>query len=159
MVVYSSALQWVPQGNQGTEFRDSPIRPVHPDILIAKLRPSQELDLELHCEKNVGKEHAKWSPVATATYRLLPVVNILSPIEEKHGAENGLLDKFINCFSPGVIEKIPTKDHKGMCAVVANSRLDTVTREVLRHPEFVNKVELGRQRDYFICMSFMSNGS
>ncbi|KAM0681851.1 DNA-directed RNA polymerases I and III subunit RPAC1 [Mitosporidium daphniae] len=148
--VYSSMLQWIPQGNQGTEFQDSPVRPVHPDILIAKLRPGQELDLELHCEKNLGKEHAKWSPVATATYRLLPVINITSPIEEEKGKENGLVEKFISCFPPGVIAKTAVNGQKSMRAVVENPRLDTMTREVLRHPEFAHKVELGRRRDYFI---------
>lgn len=122
------------------EFVDSPIKPVHSDILIAKLRPGQELDLELHCEKNSGKEHAKWSPVATASYRLLPVINIISPIEEE------LIDKFVACFPPGVLSVTSKKK-----IIVANPRLDTVTREALRHPEFADKVELGRRRDYFIC--------
>jgi len=30
--------------------------------------------LEAHCIKGVGREHAKWSPVATAWYRLHPEV-------------------------------------------------------------------------------------
>jgi hypothetical protein len=64
-----------------------PIRPVHEDILIAKLRPgqvctfpwpllfsnrinnlpvAQVIELEAWCEKGIGKTHAKWSPVCTA---------------------------------------------------------------------------------------------
>lgn len=35
-----------------------------------------------------------------------------------------------------------------------NVRKDSVSREVLRHPEFVDSVELSRVRDYFLCMSF-----
>jgi len=35
--------------------------------------------------------------------------------------------------------------------VVANARKDTVTREVLRHSEFEDKVQLGRVRDHFLC--------
>lgn len=40
------------------------------DIVLAKLRPGQEIDIELHAIKGVGKEHAKWSPVGKhpATY-------------------------------------------------------------------------------------------
>ena len=49
---------------------------MHDDILIAKLRPGQEIELEAWCEKGIGKTHAKWSPVATASYRLLPEVTI-----------------------------------------------------------------------------------
>jgi RNA polymerase Rpb3/RpoA insert domain len=39
------------------------------DILLAKLRPGQEIGLEMHARKGVGKDHAKYSPVATAAYR------------------------------------------------------------------------------------------
>ena len=28
--------------------------------------------MELICEKGIGKTHAKWSPVSTAYYRLVP---------------------------------------------------------------------------------------
>ena len=33
------------------------------DILIAKLRPGQEIDAILHCVKGIGQDHAKFSPV------------------------------------------------------------------------------------------------
>lgn len=35
--------------------------------------------------------------------------------------------------------------------VIKNPRLDTVSREVLRYPEFRDRVKLGRVRDHFIC--------
>jgi hypothetical protein len=41
VLVYSKDIQWVPQGSQAVWFKDNPIRPVHDDILIAKLRPGQ----------------------------------------------------------------------------------------------------------------------
>ena len=89
--------------------------------MLAKLRPGQEIDMELHAVKNVGKEHAKWSPVgestyslhliahlsifrkfsfsaATASYRLHPLI-ILNP--EKPIPPH-LAKKFVSCFSPGV---------------------------------------------------------
>ena len=60
-------------------------------------------------------------------------------------------EKFAKCFVPGVIEV--RKDlHTGKKhAVVANPREDTVSRECLRHPEFINKVVLARKKDHFIC--------
>lgn len=46
--------------------------PVHDDIVVAKLKPGQRIEFEAHCRKGVGKDHTKFSPVATASYRLLP---------------------------------------------------------------------------------------
>lgn len=140
--VISKDLKWVPQGKQDEVFRNDPIRPVHDDILIAKLRPGQEIILEMHCEKNIGKEHAKWSPVSLASYRLLPEITMLQPITGNDAV------KFASCFPEGVIvlEKV-----KGiMTAKVGNPRKDTVSRECLRHAEFADKVKLGRRRDHFI---------
>lgn len=45
------------------QFEGREIRPVNNDILIAKLRPGQEIDALLHCVKGIGQDHAKFSPV------------------------------------------------------------------------------------------------
>lgn len=89
--VFSSALTWLPAGSDipdetGARFSKGQdkglgIRPVHDDILLARLAPGQEIVLEAHCIKGMGKEHAKWSPVATAWYRLLPEAVLLRPVE------------------------------------------------------------------------------
>lgn len=42
------------------------------------MHPLQEIELEAHAVKGIGKTHAKWSPVATAWYRMLPEVIIFS---------------------------------------------------------------------------------
>ena len=39
--VYARDLEWFPIGNQAATFADAPPRVVHPDIVIAKLRPGQ----------------------------------------------------------------------------------------------------------------------
>lgn len=142
--VFSGDLVWEPKGDQSERFADDPIRPVHDDILIAKLRPGQEIDMELHCTKGLGKEHAKWSPVATASYRLLPEITILKPIKGDDAI------KFQKCFAEGVVALVKDDDGEIMAKVV-NPRKDTVSREVLRHKEFENKVRLTRVRDHFIC--------
>lgn len=141
--MYSSHLVWEPKGSQAERFKDAPIRPVHDDILIAKLRPGQEIDVELHCCKGIGKEHAKWSPVSTASYRLLPEIRILEPIT------GDAAYRFQKCFSPGVIKVVT--ENGVPTAQVDKARNDTVSREVLRHKEFENKVQLTRVRDHFIC--------
>ncbi len=68
--VYSGDLEWIPLGNQLETLGN--VKPLHDDILITKLRPGQEIEIEMICEKGIGKTHAKWSPVCTAFYRLLP---------------------------------------------------------------------------------------
>lgn len=137
--VYARDLKFEPQGKQVELFKDAPVVPVNPDILLAKLRPGQEISLTAHCILGVGEDHAKFSPVATASYRLMPVIDILKPIEGKDAK------KFQKCFPPGVIEL----DDEG-AAYVKDSRKDTVSRECLRHEEFKGKVKLGRDRGRFI---------
>ena len=73
--VYARDLQWIPQGNQGSHFPKG-VSLVHPEILITKLRENQEIELEIWAEKGIGRNHAKWSPVSTAFYRLLPSIKI-----------------------------------------------------------------------------------
>ena len=53
---------------------------VHDDILLAKMVAGQEIELEAHCVKGLGKDHAKFSPVGTAWYRMVPQVEFLKPI-------------------------------------------------------------------------------
>ncbi|KAF2543872.1 hypothetical protein F2Q68_00031600 [Brassica cretica] len=65
------------------EFTDNPITPSYPDILIAKLGPGHEIELEAHAVKGIGKTHAKWLPVATAWYRMLPEVILLREVEDE----------------------------------------------------------------------------
>lgn len=155
--VYASDLVFQPVGQQVEIFAgDQAIAPVHPDILVAKLRPGQAIHLMAHMHKGIGADHAKFSPVSTASYRLLPLITITKPII---GAD---AEKFQQCFPEGVIglEKVTKQDsnenkeykgHEGeMKAVVKDTMKDTVSRECLRHPEFVDKVKLGRQRDHFI---------
>ena len=62
-IVTSGDLTWLPQGEQTEVFASNPPRPTNENIVIAKLRPGQEISMELHAIKGVGKEHAKWSPV------------------------------------------------------------------------------------------------
>ena len=158
--VYARDLEWHPAGQQAKRFleeEDGGIRPTNPDILIAKMRPGQVLDLEMHAIKGIGADHAKFSPVATATYRLMPTIDIVKPILGNDAR------KFARCFPKGVIGLKEVTDeeagivgsgYEGMAgekkAVVQRPERDTVSRECLRHEEFEGKVKLGRVRDHFI---------
>ncbi|CAI5980493.1 unnamed protein product [Closterium sp. NIES-64] len=57
------------------DFATRPPAPTYPDITLARLRPGQAIELEAHAVKGIGRTHAKWSPVATASYRMLPEVS------------------------------------------------------------------------------------
>ncbi|PNJ89217.1 POLR1C isoform 5 [Pongo abelii] len=57
--VYTRHMTWIPLGNQADLFPEGTIRPVHNDILIAQLRPGQEIDLLMHCVKGIGKKVAR----------------------------------------------------------------------------------------------------
>jgi DNA-directed RNA polymerase I and III subunit RPAC1 len=145
-------------GRQADYFLgEKAVQAVNPKILIAKLRPGQVINLTMHCNKGIGADHAKFSPVATASYRLMPKIDITQPII---GAD---AKKFARCFPQGVIKLEPVtgtearkagsgyEDKEGeLKAVVADPMRDTVARECLRHEEFKGKVQLGRIKDHFI---------
>eukprot|EP00897_Mesotaenium_endlicherianum_P009699 jgi/Mesen1/8758/ME000524S08055 len=90
----SGALKWLPGGSQWppndakkfTSFageqvdavpalRERPPAPTYVDIVLSRMRAGQEIELEAHAVKGLGKTHAKWSPVATARYKMLPEAN------------------------------------------------------------------------------------
>lgn len=137
--MYSGSLQWVPFGKQKETFKDDPPRPVFNDILIAKLRPGQQISVECYVEKGIGFRHAKWSPVATATYRLLPEISLLEEITGKEAKE--LKKKCpMNVFD--------IEDDK---AIVSRPRDCTMCRECIREDGWEEKVRLSRVKDHFIC--------
>lgn len=151
--VKSGELVWQPEGGQvdDPDLVANPPGPIHDDILLLKLAPGQEIDMLMQCKKNIGKEHSKWSPVATASYRLL---NDITLKERVLGDE---ADQLAKCFSEGVIEVRINEDGEKE-AFVKNPRNDTVSREVFRHNNLREKVELSRIRDHFI-FSIESTGA
>lgn len=137
--VYSSHIKWLPKGKQATLFKEADVGPIHEDILINKMRPGHELDLKLIAVKGVGKDHAKFSPVATAYYRLLPEIQLNRAVV---GEDAKLLQK---CFSPGVI----AIDGSGG-AYVADARYDSCSRNVYRYPQLASAVTASRVQDHFM---------
>ncbi|XP_055859173.1 DNA-directed RNA polymerases I and III subunit RPAC1 [Episyrphus balteatus] len=137
--IYSGQIKWVPKGKQATVHNESDIGPIHDDILISQMRPGHEFDLKLLAVKGIGKDHAKFSPVATAFYRLLPEIKLNRTIS---GKEAFLLQK---CFSPGVIG-IDDND----VAFVKDARYDTCSRNVYRYPQLAEAVTMSRIRDHYI---------
>ncbi|KAJ3861705.1 DNA-directed RNA polymerase [Lentinula novae-zelandiae] len=140
----SKHFEWNPAGEQLDKIK--PVLPtlgaLNPEVVLAKLRPGQAVEMVLHARKGVGKDHAKWSPVATASYRLHPNIVITKPIRMERAGD------FRACFADGVV--VVDKKKGTVSISPTHMRNDTVSREVLRDPEFRDSVELSRIRDHFI---------
>ncbi|KAK3158156.1 hypothetical protein QOZ80_2AG0133590 [Eleusine coracana subsp. coracana] len=163
ITVKSGQLEWLPEGSQLSaaspaqtgdqqktftsfgqsqkEISEKPLGVKIDDITIARLGPGQSIELEAHAVKGVGKVHAKWSPVATAWYRMLPEVVLIKEIKGDDAVE--LQKKCpVNVFD---IEELG--DIKR--AVVARPRSCTLCRECVMGPTG-EKIDLRRVRDHFI---------
>lgn len=139
--IYSGQLEWVPLKGQEITFTDkNALRPVHKKVLIAKLSGKQEIDLKLHAIKGIGRDHAKFSPVATVSYRLLPDIKL----EKKITGEAAVRLK--ECFSEGVIEL----EGREKAASIVNARVDSGSRNVFRYPDLKDKVVYDLIKDHFI---------
>lgn len=137
--IYSGQMKWIPKGKQATLYSEADMGPCESDILISKMRPGHELNLKMLAVKGMGKDHAKFSPVSCATYRLLPEIRLT---REVTGRDAILLQK---CFSPGVVEI-----DKNQCAYVKNARYDNCSRNVYRFPHLADAVIMSRVRNHFI---------
>jgi len=135
--VLSKHLQWLPIGGQEETFLEG-VRPVHEDIVIAKLRPGQSIEFEAHCRKGVGKDHAKFSPVATVSYRLLPSISFPEKMKGKEAKELVAMCP-MNVF-----------DIEDSVAAVQRPRDCTMCRECIRREGWQDKVHLKRKADHFI---------
>uniref|UniRef100_A0A1Y1MIV2 DNA-directed RNA polymerases I and III subunit RPAC1 n=1 Tax=Photinus pyralis TaxID=7054 RepID=A0A1Y1MIV2_PHOPY len=141
--VYSKHIKWLPKGSQAENFKETDVGPVYDDILIAKLRPGHELDLKLIAMKSIGRDHAKFSPVATAFYRLLPDIKLTREVEGEAA------ERLQGCFSPGVIGLRHLKDGRTVAAV-NNSRYDSSSRNVFRYDDLKDAVVMTKIQDHFI---------
>lgn len=133
--MYASQLKWIPQGSQAEQFPQG-VKLVHSNIIVAKLRENQEIQLEVFAEKGIGRTHAKWSPVCTAFYRLEPAIALLPTFNQKQDGKS-----LIKACPVGVFD---LEDGK---AYVKDARKCTVCRECLKF----EGVELGKAKEHFIC--------
>lgn len=144
--VLSNQLEWIPIGDQANEFACDQPAPVHSDILIARLRPGQEIDMEMHCHKgnnNGDRGHAKWQPVATAWYRLLPRIDILGDVLDEEA------DKLVSKCPMSCFDIEDVAGHRK--AILSDKVRDcTLCRECIREPEMAKKLRLARKKDHFI---------
>lgn len=139
--VYCNSLVWDPVGGQ-TERLAVPAAPVYPDIILAKLAPGQEIELEAHAVKGVGMDHAKFSPVSTASYRLLPRITLARPFKGQE-AEQLVATCPLKVFD---IEDLGSTKQ----AYVARPRDCTFCRECIRPEEWREDIILEKVNNHFI---------
>ena len=129
----------------------SSVSTVHDDILLAKMVAGQEIELEAHCVKGLGKDHAKFSPVGTAWYRMVPKVEFLAPIVGEDA------DVFLRqCDAPiaghkcyavsgsGAKRTVEVREERGCDLCVER------VRELSGEPGWGDKIALRKRKDHFI---------
>ncbi|CAJ1963847.1 unnamed protein product [Sphenostylis stenocarpa] len=126
------------------EFSGNSISVTYPDIILAKLGPGQEIELEAHAVKGIGRTHAKWSPVATAWYRMLPEVVLLEDVVDE------VADELKNKCPANVFD-IEDFGKGNRRATVARPRDCTLCRECIRGgKEWEDRVSLRRVKHHCI---------
>ena len=108
-----------------------------------------------YCIKGVGRDHAKFSPVATATYRLLPDIKLTRSIggEQAHRLKSSFSDGVIGIDESGFGLSFANiiRLHFIILAYVKDPRKDTSSRNVFQHEDLKGAVEMRKIKDHFIC--------
>ena len=142
-VVYSSDLKWAPKGQQVERYKKNPApKPYHDDIILAKMRPGQTIHLEAHCNRGLGKDHAKFSPVCTASYRLMPEIEILQDVYDDRA-------EVLMSLMRGVFELVETSDGRRKVQV-KNPMNCTMSRNFMMEKDLAASIKVKRIPDHFI---------
>jgi DNA-directed RNA polymerase I and III subunit RPAC1 len=138
--VYSNLLTWKPYGLCSNLLKNFKVKPVFRDILILKLNPGQKIHCECHCQLGKGSVHAKFSPVATAFYRIFPKVKILKEITDENA-----MTIFNKC--PVKVFSIRKKKEKRIL-YTSSPKYCTFCKECLgSFDEETYPIKIGREKD------------
>lgn len=153
LTVTAKDLVWAPESeqerayflndNEPSRFTKAGYAPaaLYDDIVITKLARNQEIDVVMYATKGVGKDHAKWSPVGTAWYRLHPNVTLKEDVVGEDA------EKLKNLCPMGVLD---VQEQNGVKkAVVIGERKCTTCRECIQD-EWSGKVSLQKWKHHFI---------
>jgi DNA-directed RNA polymerase I and III subunit RPAC1 len=114
--------------------RVPPVYPLHNEVPLTKLRQGQRIELYARAVKGVGLDHAKFSPVCTSFYRLVPRIEIDTEITE------AAKELAVQTCPVGVFQIEDTE-------LVVHPRRCTSCRECLRNPRLANFIRVGKERD------------
>ncbi|CAF1934276.1 unnamed protein product [Brassica napus] len=158
--VLTKELIWLPKG---TAAKKSPslnsliIQSLRAILtLIAKLGPGHEIELEAHAVKGIGKTHAKWLPVATAWYRMLPEVILLREVEDEDAERlvEACPEKVFDIEDMGNGRKRATVAWPRNCTLcrqcVRENYGEEVKVEGIQRKKWIENVALRRVKNHFI---------
>lgn len=142
-IVLSKHLIWLPFPDQKEQI--PAVHPLFHDIPITKLRPRQEIELTARAIKSNGKDHAKFSPVCTAFYRMIPLIEVdntnLTKEAKKDLVKSCPRHIFQYADHPFADPDIEDLDDE---IIVQNPRTCTSCRECLRKSSVRNCITLGK---------------
>merc|ERR1711964_687760 len=101
---------------------------------------SQEIEAYCYAVKGLGKDHAKWSPVCTAWYRMLPEILLPKPFVDDRA------DALVDVCPMKVFEIEELADRRE--AVVKDARKCTTCRACLE--KFGDDVVIQKVKTHFI---------
>ena len=134
-LVLSDHFVWMPHEGQ----YEMGIGVLHPGVPVTKLAPGQRIHLYVHALKGCGAEHAKFSPVCTAFYRLVPKIDVAAgEISDRRK------ELIVKTCPVGVFEIEDTGD-----VVAKYPRRCTMCRECTRVPRVSSHVRLGKVPNYY----------
>lgn len=143
--VYTSQLKWIPLGDeQHKRLGKNQPRPLFEDILLTKLAPGQQIELKAYLEKGIGRTHAKWSIVSSATYRFYPHIG-------SHSTYSDISSQLTRDESKELVATCPMNvfalDHKGN-VIVEDPLKCTSCRACI---ERFKQVTITKVTNHFIC--------
>lgn len=133
-IVMSRHLVWMPLKDQ----EHMNISVLHDNVPITKLNPGERIHLYARAYKGVGETHAKFSPVATAFYRLVPKIQVDPDIPEKR--KQLLVDTCPN--------KVFEIEESGDVAAT-NYRRCTTCRECTRTTRLTKYIKLEKDANHY----------
>lgn len=110
--VLSSHLKWEPAGEQAAVFAEKGLipGPTNGNIVLNKLRPGQEIDMEMHAIKGVAKDHAKFQAVGAFAHYSLSLALECSFVDLKYS--NGIVSSPTTHYSEPIKACPATPRHK-----------------------------------------------
>eukprot|EP00549_Striatella_unipunctata_P025461 CAMPEP_0118690972 /NCGR_PEP_ID=MMETSP0800-20121206/10415_1 /TAXON_ID=210618 ORGANISM="Striatella unipunctata, Strain CCMP2910" /NCGR_SAMPLE_ID=MMETSP0800 /ASSEMBLY_ACC=CAM_ASM_000638 /LENGTH=179 /DNA_ID=CAMNT_0006588687 /DNA_START=197 /DNA_END=736 /DNA_ORIENTATION=+ len=121
-------------------------------IAIVKIGPGQRLKFKAIARMGISKEHAKWCPVAVATYRFSPVITINEDqvatlsLDEKEELVNACPDRILELNEEGNI--VAAEDAEHMATFTED--LYYAQQAMKKRPEDEDFVSVVQSKDRFL---------